>query len=48
MASVETRPFKRTNEESPSGFGYHWNHNAESHFLVGDAMGRAMLKMLGR
>ena len=46
IRSVETRPFKRSTEESPSGFGYHWNHNAESHFLVGDAMGRAMVELL--
>ena len=46
IAAVETRPFKRSTEESPSGFGYHWNHNAESHFLVGDAMGEAMVKLL--
>lgn len=46
VASVETRGFKRTNEQSPSGFGYHWNHNAESHFLVGEAMGKAMVELL--
>jgi len=46
IAAVETRPFKRTNEQSPSGFGYHWNHNAESHWLVGEAMGQAMVKLL--
>ena len=44
IRSVDTRPFKRTTEQSPSGFGYHWNHSGESHFLVGDAMGRAMLE----
>ena len=48
IRSVETRPFKRSEEQSPSGFGYHWNHNAESHFLVGDAMGRAMIDLLKR
>ena len=47
VRAVETRPFKRSDEESPSGFGYHWNHNAESHFLVGDAMGKAMVELLG-
>lgn len=46
VAGVETRDFKRATEESPSGFGYHWNHNGESHFLVGEAMGQAMLKLL--
>jgi hypothetical protein len=46
VSSVETRGFKRTTEESPSGFGYHWNHSGESHYLVGDAMGKAMVKLL--
>ncbi len=46
VTSIETRGFKRTNEQSPSGFGYHWNHSGESHFLVGDAMGKAMVKLL--
>lgn len=48
IRAVDTRPFKRTNEQSPSGFGYHWNHSGESHFLVGDAMGRAMTGFLKR
>ena len=48
IRAVETRPFKRSDDQSPSGFGYHWNHNAESHFLVGDAMGRAMVELLKR
>lgn len=46
VASVETRDFKRTTEQSPSGFGYHWNHNAESHYLVGQSMGKAMVRLL--
>jgi alpha-galactosidase len=46
VASVETRDFARPVEQSPSNFGYHWNHNGESHFLVGEAMGKAMLKLL--
>ena len=44
--SVDTRGFKRTTEQSPSHFGYHWNHSVESHFLVGDAMGKAMVELL--
>jgi len=48
VASVETRGFKRATEQSPSGFGYHWNHSGESHFLVGDAMGKAMVKLLSK
>lgn len=46
VASVDTRPFKRGNDQSPSHFGYHWNHNGESHYLVGQAMGEAMVKLL--
>lgn len=46
VASVETRGFKRSTEQSPSGFGYHWNHNAESHYLVGKSMGEAMVRLL--
>jgi hypothetical protein len=48
VASVETRDFARPAEQSPSNFGYHWNHNGESHFLVGEAMGQAMVKLLKR
>ena len=47
VRSIDTRGFKRTDEESPSHFGYHWNHNAESHYLVGESMGQAMLALLG-
>jgi len=46
VISVETRDFKRPTEQSPSGFGYHWNHNGETHFILGKAMGEAMLKLI--
>lgn len=46
VASVETRGFARPEKESPSNFDYHWNHNGESHYLVGEAMGHAMVKLL--
>jgi len=46
VAVVDTRPFWRPREQSPSGFGYHWNHNGETHFLIGQAMGKAMLTLL--
>ena len=45
--TVDTRPFWRDASISPSDFGYHWNHNGESHFLLGDAMGRGMQNLLG-
>jgi len=48
VAAVETRGMWRPKEVSPSGQGYHWNHNAETHYLIGEAMGRAMLKLLGK
>ncbi|KPL02272.1 MAG: hypothetical protein AMK75_02995, partial [Planctomycetes bacterium SM23_65] len=32
---------------SPSGQGYHYNRNAETYMLVGDALGRAMVRLLG-
>lgn len=45
LSAVETRPFKRSDDEPPSGFGNHWNHNTEGDFLVGDSMGRAMVDL---
>ena len=29
-----------------AGAGYHWWHNAESYFLIGQAMGTGMLKAM--
>jgi alpha-galactosidase len=46
VAAIDTRPFKAPDERSPSGFGYHWNHSGESHYKVGDAMGKAMVELL--
>lgn len=47
VAFVPTKNFWRPREESPSGQGYHWNQNAETYFLIGDAMGKAMVKLCG-
>ena len=47
VASVETRDFFRPPEESPSRQGYHWNSNAETYFLIGDGMAKAMIRLLG-
>jgi len=44
---VETRPFFRPRELSPTGFGYHWNCNAETYYLIGEGMGKAMVELLG-
>jgi hypothetical protein len=43
---TDTRPFWRVAAVSPSSFGYHWNHNGESQFLNGKAMGDQMVEML--
>ena len=45
-AFVKTTAFARPKEESPNvGHGHHWFGNAESYFLIGDAMGRAMVEL---
>ncbi|MFM9117010.1 MAG: sialate O-acetylesterase, partial [Planctomycetota bacterium] len=46
VAFVPTQSFWRTPEESPTGQGYHWNTSAETYYLIGDAMGLAMKKLL--
>ena len=46
VTCVETRNFFRPPEESPTGASYHWNSNAETYFLIGDAMGKAMKGLL--
>jgi len=48
IASVETRDFFRPAEESPSRQGYHWNGNAETYYLIGEGMGKAMMKLLDK
>jgi len=47
VASVDTRGYWRDQGESPTGTGYHYNHNAETYVLTGDTMGRAMVGLLG-
>ncbi len=46
VAFVSTREFWRPQEQSPSGQGYHWNSNAETHYLIGEAMGKATAKLV--
>jgi len=48
VAFVGTKAFWRPEEESPSKQGYHWNTNAETYYLIGEAMGEAMKKLLPR
>ncbi len=47
VAFVKTASFARPAEDSPNpSHGHHWFGNAESYFLVGDALGHAMLKLV--
>jgi len=43
---VETHDYVRTEQDSPTGEGYHEFKNGETYFLIGDAFGKAMLKLL--
>ena len=45
VATVDARPFWRDVDVSPAGAGHHYNHNAETYMLVGDALGRAMVQL---
>ena len=47
VASVDIRDFWREVIESPRGQDYHYNRNAETYWLIGDAMGRAMIGLKG-
>jgi Carbohydrate esterase, sialic acid-specific acetylesterase len=47
VASVDTRDFWREVEESPRSQDYHYHRNPETYLLVGEAMGRAMVRLLG-
>ena len=47
VVCVETGDFVRKAEDSPNpGHGHHEFGNAETYFLVGDALGKAALKLL--
>jgi hypothetical protein len=46
VKTVEARGFWRDSSVSPSTAGYHYNNNAETYYLVGDALGRAMAELL--
>jgi hypothetical protein len=45
VAFVSTRAFWRAKEQSPNGQAYHWNCNAETHYLIGESMGFAMKQL---
>lgn len=46
VAFVGTKKFYRDVDQSPTKQGYHWNSNAETYYLIGEAMGRAMLGLM--
>jgi hypothetical protein len=49
VSFVKTTSFARPKEESPNvGHGHHWFGNAESYFLIGDALGKRMVSLLGK
>ena len=47
VTSVDTRDFWREIDESPMNQDYHYHRNAETYMLIGDALGRAMVGLLG-
>lgn len=47
VKTMEARGFWRDASISPSNKGYHYNWNAETCMLAGDALGRAMVELLG-
>lgn len=47
VKAIEARDFWREPGESPKNQGYHYNHNGETYYLTGDALGRAMVELLG-
>jgi alpha-galactosidase len=48
VLTVDTRDFWRSVEQSPANQGYHYNRNAETYMLVGDALGRGLVELLER
>lgn len=47
VASVDTRDFWRDVIESPRSQDYHYHRNPETYLLVGEALGRAMVRLQG-
>lgn len=45
---IDARPYWKDKTVSPSGAGYHYNHNAETYMQVGEALGNAMAELLKR
>jgi hypothetical protein len=47
VRSVDVRKMWPAENESPSKQGYHYYHNAQAYYDVGDALGHAMAELLG-
>jgi hypothetical protein len=47
VKTIDARPFWRDASISPRNQDYHYNHNAETYMLCGDALGRAMVELKG-
>ena len=47
VVTVETRDFWQTPEVSPRNQDFHYNGNAATYMMVGDALGRGMLELQG-
>ena len=47
VSSADTRDFWRESNVSPRNQGFHWNQNGETYYLIGEAMGRGMIELLG-
>ena len=47
VKTIDARPFWRAANISPKNQDYHYNHNAETYMLCGDALGRAMVELHG-
>lgn len=46
VKAVDVRPLWREADVSPVNQGYHYNHNAETYYEVGDQLGRALASLL--
>ena len=46
VKTIETRGFWREADVSPRNQGFHYNQNAETYMLVGEALGRGMVELL--
>lgn len=46
VTSTDTRPFWREGNVSPMNQGYHWNHNAETYYEIGEALANGLKKLI--